>query len=143
MKAGNYHLSTSLWFISNQFATEFFIITPQLANGVFPLNLDYYLKHNFIAKVFFELKMFKLSVLEISFAAKVKEVVNKKKEIYKSVNDAVCLIPGRKYIHPLNQRYSPRIGYYSQHNIKKKISLIGKRFVKKYSPTAKEIIDKS
>jgi hypothetical protein len=93
--------------------------------------------------MFFKLKIFKLSVLEISFAEKTKEIVNRKREIYKSVKDAVCLIPGRKYIHPLNQRYSSRIGYYSQHNLNKKISLIGKEFVKKFSPTAKEIIDKS
>lgn len=141
MKKKNYQLATSIWYIPNQYATEFFIISPQLAKDVFPLNLSEYKLITTLGKKSVKIRNLQIPILEFSLANKVGKVVKKNPIKYGSINESVYFIPGRKYVHPLNRSYSPQIGYYSHHNLNKKISLISQSFIGKY--TSSNLIVKS
>lgn len=100
----NYQFATSLWpdlfFIPRYFASEFFIITPKLAQKIFPLHLN---------KPLLTLPLVEQALTEhvLSHATL--------KEIY--------LLPGRRLVWGFNRHYSPTLGYLSHHNLSQKILL--------------------
>lgn len=140
MQKERFHLATSRWFQYNFYSTEFFIITPLLAKDVFPLNLGVEKYLGVLGNNSTKIRDLKIPILEYCFANKVKGVIEKYPKKYLTLNKSVYYIPGRKHVHFLNRRYSPMIGYYSQHNTKNKIFLAGQKNIKKHSPTLRSTI---
>lgn len=116
-----YELATSIWF-SVGLATEFFIITPSLAEKVFPLNYEKYLKSHKIPKLldayshtkFVEkyIPWSKMGTVEFYFTKKALMILKNPKKIY--------LIPGRRFVH-FHNRFSSKGFYSSHHNREKKL----------------------
>lgn len=107
MSSKNYQFATSLWpdlfFIPRYFASEFFIITPKLAQKIFPLHLYK--------------PLLTLPLVEQALAGHVLSHATLK-EIY--------LLPGRRLVWGFNRHYSPTLGYLSHHNLPQKLSLAKK-----------------
>lgn len=99
-----YQFATSLWpdlfFIPRYFASEFFIITPKLAQKVFPLRLN---------KPLFTLPL-------------VEQALTKSVLDHAALKD-IYLLPGRRLVWGFNRHYSPSLGYLSHHNLPHKLSL--------------------
>lgn len=115
-----YQLATSLWGIT-ALATEFFIITPDLAKRVFPLSFSRFLnKYELIRWLHTTLPVF-----ESLFTIQVMRILKNPKKLY--------LIPGRRMVWFKNRFWSPNF-YASHHDpvqrkndILPKIRTLGKR----------------
>jgi len=122
MTAERFLLASSRWFFQKALATEFFIIQPQFAKKIFPLNLPLFEKvHPFLS--LFSRSFINLPIVEICFARKVVESLNC------SFNDnrfkkQVMFLPGRENVHWLNHYFSPSLGYFSHHNLEEKKRLV-------------------
>jgi len=121
MKTQKFSLATSRWFFQKALATEFFIIKPQLAQKVFPLNLHLFeRKHPFLSSL--SNSFLNLPIVEVCFARKVTRALNCR--FYdRRFKKHVLFLPTRKNVHWLNHHFTPALGYLSHHNLKEKIKL--------------------
>lgn len=101
LRRKEYQLATSLWF-GLILSTEFFIITPNLARILFPLNLTSIMSKN----RFFRWAYSKISIFESLFTLQVMKVLKNPNKIY--------LIPGRRTVLLKNRYYSPN--FYASHH---------------------------
>ena len=99
-----YELLVTLW-ESPFFGTEFFIITPNLAKKIFPLEYYAFIHNSFINKFINDNKL--LPLVEFYFTQKVFRATN----IFR-----IGLIPYRRVIIPFFNRYSTKNFYSSHHN---------------------------
>lgn len=126
-------LTTSLWFsaqvVPNNFATEFFIIDPRLAAKVFPLKVDEFdSRHSFLAKVHKivdPLPMLAVPKVELSLTDNIWQEFAANHQLL-AMKDRIMLTPGRKLVWVGNRHFSPDLGYFSHHDLKKKLKLLGK-----------------
>ena len=127
MHSKNVSFASSLWpnllFMPTLFSTEFFIITPNLARNVFPLNLHSFFSRRHVANFLYSLTLrvpvLTLPKVEVCFTEKVKNAVQKDQSSW-------MLIPGRRVNIGVNRFYSPKLGYLSHHDLNEKIALAQK-----------------
>lgn len=100
-----FQLATSLWG-GLALSTEFFILTPSLAQKLFPLNLTKIINKS----RFFKWAYSKVSIFESAFTFQVMRVLKNPNKIY--------LIPGRRVILLYNWHYSPH--FYASHHDRRK-----------------------
>jgi hypothetical protein len=118
-----YQLATSIWF-GIGLATEFFIITPELAEKIFPIDYEQILENHKVAKTldsyshtkFVEkyIPWSKMGTVEFYFTIKAREALKGFKKIY--------FIPGRKFIF-FHNRFSSKNFYSSHHDVLKRKQL--------------------
>lgn len=115
MMKGKYLLASSLWPPFNCLATEFFVITPSLADKIFPLNYTEYLNRRKTVKMAHAISQSKMAnviswtqipVVEILFTMKAVRIMKGVRRI--------LLIPGRKFVFMHNRYYSK--DFYSSHH---------------------------
>jgi hypothetical protein len=136
MKNSNSSLLSAKWFYTKGFSTELFIITPQLAKKVFPLNIkEYRKKHKIYSAIS---KVTNLPILERCFAQKVSDVLDMSwKDFEKS--KSIYFFPDKSNRHWFNSRYDPRIGYVSLHDPKLKKEILLKSKLSWIGPTTKKL----
>jgi hypothetical protein len=119
----NYAIASSIWYFSG-LATEFFIITPQLARLIFPLHFEEIIGRSALLGQFnhyartslaFFVPWLRLTTVEFYFG-------------WKALKNAggwrrIALIPGREFVFITNRFYSK--GFYaSHHDVKKRQQLL-------------------
>lgn len=132
MKYKKYQLAATLWpntfFIPTLFATEFFIITQELAEKAFPLRLEKFFPNRkrdlIFRKITERIPVMTIPLVEICFTSKVLSALQKRFWSFNWLNE-VMLIPGRKVYFGTNRMYSKELGYFSHHDFDKKIKLSG------------------
>jgi hypothetical protein len=131
MMRRKHKLVTSLWlsyfYLPTLFATEFFIILPQFAKKVFPLKFNSYLKaHTFDRMLYTKANFPPVLTNPITELCFTHHVLSALKYDFFSFawKRYVALLPHRQVVWGLNRFYSKKLGYYSHHNLKEKISLI-------------------
>ncbi len=131
MDKNKYLLLTSIWpsfaFIPKYFATEFFIISTPFAKKVFPLNLPHFFKRRRLDNLLYEISKFvpvlTVPKVELCFTQKVLKTLNSSFWDFKWLK-FIYLIPERKFVWIVNRHRSKKLGYYSYHDLFKKINLI-------------------
>lgn len=104
-KKKRYQLATSFWGMVI-FATEFFIITPELAKKIFPLRFTSRIsKYQVLNRIHS-----KIAVFEAIFTLQALRILKNPNKIY--------LIPGRRTVLPTNRFWSP--DFYASHHDRNK-----------------------
>ncbi|MBU1000691.1 hypothetical protein KKE78_04845 [Patescibacteria group bacterium] len=106
-----FQLATSLWGLT-VLATEFFIITPELAKKVFPLK---YTQRASQYRLIEWIHLSKIAIFEAIFTLKIMRVLKNPNKIY--------LIPGRRTVWPKNRYHSANFyaSHHDQHSRKKNL----------------------
>jgi hypothetical protein len=134
MKEKNYQLTTSRWFFVKLLSTEFFIITPNFAKQVFPLNFSNIHNLHFPET---------LAPLEALFRIKTEKVLNTEmgSDIW---NNNVYMLPGVENIHWFDHHflnfYHKPLGHIATHNLKKKGEILLQENLADKGTFIKEII---
>ncbi len=126
-----YLLATSLWpsftFIPRYFASEFFIIKPDLARKIFPLDLPRFFMAKpwdlFLYALTKRVPILTVPKVELCLSEKILKETKSNFWSFKWL-DYIYLIPNRKIVWAQNRVYTQQMGYYSHHNINKKTQLI-------------------
>lgn len=131
MDKKGYQLATSLWpsfsFIPQYFCSEFFVITPQFAKKIFPLDFPDFFKKRMVDRFLHRLTKYvpilTVPKVELCFTVKVMNALHTKFWNF-NWGGTILLIPDRKVVWVSNRFFTDRLGYYSYHNIHKKADMI-------------------
>lgn len=145
MKKMDYQLSTSLWpslfIIPKYFSTEFFVISYKLAKKVFPLNLSGFLKKRkidlFLSRLVRDIPIITVPEVELCFTTKVLKILHESYWSFKWLK-CIFLLPGREIMWGINRFHTVKLGYFSHHDLNKKIKLITEYdYIEQILPKAK------